>query len=71
MGQLAAVHQGHDDVHQEQVNIVWPILTHSDGFEWVDGVQDGIPYGLKGGAHPWTDSWVIVHNQDRDEARVG
>ncbi len=50
--------------------VVWPFLTHSDGFEWVDGVQDGIPYWLKGGAHPWADSWVIVHNQDRNGAKV-
>ena len=49
---------------------MWPFLTHSDGFEWVDGVQDGIPYWLKGGPHPWTDGWVIVHNQDRNGAKV-
>ena len=50
--------------------VVWPFLTHSDGFEWVDGVQDGISYWLKGGAHPWADSWVIIHNQDRNGAKV-
>jgi hypothetical protein len=70
MRKLAAVHQGHHDVYQEQVNFTRPISTDADGFEWVHGVQDGIPQGLKGGSHPWFDSRVIVHQQDRDDARV-
>jgi hypothetical protein len=62
LGKLAAVHQGHDDVHQEQIDITRPILAHSDSFAGINGRQDDIPQGFKGPSHPWANSRVIVDN---------
>jgi len=47
LGKLAAVHQGHADVHQEQVDVPGPILAYPDGFAGIHSRQDDTSQGFK------------------------
>ena len=55
------------DLYPERVNITWPILTHS-----MTSMVCRTAYATaQGPPTPSGRQWVIVNNQDRDDAGVG
>ncbi len=63
VGQLHAVHQGHDDIGQQEIDRLG--LRDPEGLVRVAGFQDRIPKAQEGGPGNRPDIRVVIDHQDR------
>ena len=68
-GEVAAVHAGHDDVGEEQVDRAGMGIGEGDGFGGGWGGEDGIAQGGKKGSRKGLDGGFVFDEQDANGRR--